>query len=72
MVPLGLGQAILGGFYEAPMGKIYHMTCSHHDCLIVALNKDLSIPRTAFVAIPIPDSISGCISKSKFEYVNSI
>ena len=73
MVPLGLGQAILGGrrntFSEGNsqyQSKIYHVTCLNHFCDIDTLRKELSVPRDLFVAIPVPDSISGCISESKF------
>ena len=69
MVRLGKGQAILGGsgipslssdhVYEA---KIYSMTCSNRNCIISLLNRELSVPKGAFVAIPIPDTISGCIT----------
>ena len=69
MVALGLGQAVLGG--KASSGyqkKIYHITCSEQNCMISMISQELSIPRGYFVAIPIPDSMSGCISKSKFGY----
>ena len=67
MVRLGKGQAILGGKtsnggYEA---KIYSMTCSNRNCIISLLNRELSVPKTGFVAIPIPDTISGCITGGK-------
>ena len=69
MVTLGFGQAILGGFGNGEyQRKIYHMTCSDHICMILVLSKELSIPRRYFVAIPIPDSMSGCISGSKCGY----
>ena len=63
MVRLGKGQAILGGWsnnvYQA---KIYSMTCSNRNCMISLLDRELSVPRQDFVAIPIPDTISGCIT----------
>ena len=63
MVRLGKGQAILGGWsnnvYQA---KIYSMTCSNRNCMITLLDRELSVPRRDFVAIPIPDTISGCIT----------
>jgi hypothetical protein len=67
MVRLGKGQAILGGQsnnveYQA---KIYSMTCSNRNCIISLLNRELSVPNAAFVAIPIPDTISGCITGGK-------
>ena len=66
MVRLGKGQAILGGYsngvYQA---KIYSMTCSNRNCIISLLNRELLIPNGNFVAIPIPDTISGCITGGK-------
>ena len=68
MVTLGLGQAILGGrgTNDVIQNEIYHFTCYQGDCTISSLNQLLDVPRAYFVAIPIPDSISGCISDSKF------
>ena len=68
MVTLGLGQAILGGHsgnggYQK---NIYHFKCSQQICAITTLDQVLSVPRGYFVAIPVPDSVSGCISDSKF------
>ena len=70
MVALGLGQAVLGGelTYVSNQKKIYLITCSEQICMISLLNQELSIPRGDFVAIPIPDSMSGCISNSEFGY----
>ena len=72
MVKLGQGQAILGGYsyggnnssgdYQA---KIYSMTCSNRNCIISLLTRELSAPKGYFVAIPIPDTISGCITGGK-------
>jgi len=66
MVRLGKGQAILGGrsneFYSS---KVYSMTCSNRDCFISLLNRELSVPKQSFVAISIPDTISGCITNGK-------
>jgi hypothetical protein len=66
MVRLIKGQAILGGQsigdYQA---KIYSMSCSNRNCLISLLKRELSVPRGDFVAIPIPDTISGCITGGK-------
>ena len=69
MVPLGLGQAILGGSDDdlVSQRKIYHVTCSNQVCEMSTLSKELSVSRFSFVAIPIPDSISGCISDSKLK-----
>ena len=71
MVSLGLGQAILGGIDDnyVVQNRIYHITCSQHICMVSKMNKELSVPRAFFVAIPIPDSMSGCISQSKFGFI---
>ena len=55
MVPLGLGQAVLGGSYGSVdySTKIYHMTCSQQKCQINTLSQELSVSRGFFVAIPI-------------------
>ena len=67
MVPLGLGQAIIGGhdINHVYQTKIYHNTCSDRICTIKVLSQELSVPRANFVAIPIPDKMSGCMSESK-------
>ena len=65
MVRLGKGQAILGGWSfdnSDSQAKIYLMGCSNRNCIISLLDRELSIPRQDFVAIPIPDTISGCIT----------
>ena len=69
MVRLGKGQAILGGSSEqsdTTMGlsnnKIYSLTCSNRHCTISPLNRELSVARQNFVAIPIPDEMAGCIT----------
>ena len=69
MVPLGLGQAILGGSNpKVYQNRLYHYTCSQRVCQILELNQKLQNSRINFVAIPIPDAISGCISESKIPY----
>ena len=66
MVRLGKGQAIVGGWNNADaLAKIYFMTCSNRNCIISLLDRELSVPKALFVAIPIPDTISGCITKGK-------
>ena len=68
MVTLGLGQAILGGQDNNYVfrNEIYHFKCYQQDCTISLLSQLLEVPRSFFVAIPIPDSLSGCISDSKY------
>ena len=74
MIPLGNGQAIIGGiFAPGPNGynsKIYFLTCvnsnlTHSNLEVFVLNQTLSFPRRSFLAIPITDIISGCISGGK-------
>ena len=64
MVRLGKGQAILGGRQSDGVYQtmIYLMTCSNRNCIISLLNRELSVPKDSFVAIPIPDTISGCVT----------
>ena len=66
MVRLGKGQAILGGksngVYQT---KIYSITCSNRNCITSLLDRELLVPRDTFVVIPIPDTISGCITGGK-------
>ena len=67
MVALGLGQAIIGGLnhLEFPKKKIYNLECSRGDCIISKIGIELSIERSSFVAIPIPEDLSGCILEGK-------
>ena len=73
MAKLGRGQAIIGGLVDLGglanrviSQAIYHMTISNGNCLISLLNRELSFPYENFVAIPITDTISGCITESKY------
>ena len=67
MVSLGFGQAILGGANDfGYQRKIYGLTCSNQIFDISVLSQDLSVPRMYFVAILVPDTISGCVTESKF------
>ena len=66
MVRLGKGQAILGGWSNGDyQAKIYSMGCSDRNCIISLLNRELSVPQGDFMAISIPDTISGCITEGK-------
>ena len=73
MATLGLGQAIIGGAEsenqkigsKTYIKKIYHLECAVGDCVILKVGSELSISRGLFVAIPIPDFLSGCILESK-------
>jgi len=61
MVPLGNCQAIIGGYGNGEnQGKIYRVTCANRQCKITKMDQELAIPRDSFVAIPIPDDLSGC------------
>ena len=65
MVRLGKGQAILGGQSTVVMqAKIYSMTCSNKNCIISLLDRELSVPKIGFVAIPIPEYRKNCNSKA--------
>ena len=67
MVQLGIGQAIIGGLSDGygPQAKIHLFNCMNRNCSISTLNQELSVPRQWFLAIPIPDTIAGCISGGK-------
>ena len=71
MVPLSNGQAILGGIYFYKGTKIewnpniYFLTCSNLECNIQTMTQTASFLATGFVAIPIPDDMSGCIFRGK-------
>ena len=60
MVQLGNGQALIG-----ESGKIHLLSCMNRECSISILTQELSVPRYWFLAIPIPDTIAGCISGGK-------
>ena len=66
MVQLGNGQAIIGGYgNEEYQDKVHLFSCSNKNCSIHQLDQELLVPRIWFVAIPIPDSLSGCITGGK-------
>ena len=66
MVQLGNGQAIIGGGGNGYIqAKIHLLNCINRNCSISTLNQELSVPRSYFLAIPIPDTIAGCISGGK-------
>ena len=63
MVQLGNGLAIIGGAGDGYIqAKIHLLNCMNRICSISTLNQELSVPRQQFLAIPIPDTIAGCIS----------
>ena len=73
MVPLSNGQAILGGIFfiygimdqDEWNPNIYFLTCSNLECNIQTMTQTASFLATYFVAIPIPDDMSGCIFRGK-------
>ena len=75
MVPLANGQAIIGGetwaknnvanTIYAIRANIYFLTCTNLICTISTLSQELKNTRMQFVAIPLPDDISGCIFEGK-------
>ena len=70
MVAVGHGQVILGGEDDDHVlqSKIYIVKCSQNVWDITALEKELSIPILSFLAIPIPDHLSRCISESRLRF----
>ena len=66
MVQLGNRQAIIGGFGNGIFqDKIHLFSCTKRNCSIHQLDQVLSLLRQKFVAIPIPDTLSGCITGGK-------
>ena len=66
MVTLGNGLAMIGGYGDGKnQAKIYLLNCMNRNCSISTLTQELSVPRQWFLAIPIPDTIAGCISGGK-------
>ena len=66
MVQLGNGLAIIGGYGDGIVqAKIHLLSCMNRNCSISTLSQKLSVPRRWFLAIPIPDTIAGCISAGK-------
>ena len=73
MVPLAKGQAIIGGFYPDistiqpthDIISIHYLTVIKRNCIISVLDRKISVPRFLFVAIPISDKLSGCITVGK-------
>ena len=66
MVLLGKGLAIIGGYGNVnAQDKIHLLSCMNRNCSISTLSQELSVPREFFLAIPIPDTIAGCISGGK-------
>ena len=83
MVQLGYGQVLFGGVsdYDVQTGastnsfhsernRIFFLTCFSRTCSISMLNQQISLPRSSFVTIPLPDTISGCITGGKYFRVN--
>ena len=52
-------------FWVASCLSTLWMTCSNRNCILSLLDRELSVPKGNFVAIPIPDTISGCITGGK-------
>ena len=64
LVPFGKDVVILGGedSNEKASKGIYKLTCSNRACTWTTMNQELSVGRSLFVAIPIPDSTAKCKS----------
>ena len=66
MVQLGNALAIIGGYGGGDFpDKIHLFSCMNKNCSIHQLDQVLSLPREQFVAISIPDTLSGCITGGK-------
>ena len=76
MVPLAKGQVLIGGVYTSTatfeslhqindIVTIHYLTVIKRNCIISILDRKISVPRAAFVAIPISDKVSGCITVGK-------
>ena len=66
MVQLGNALAIIGGYGDGDFqDKIHLFSCMNKNCFIHQLDQLLSLPREWIVAIPIPDTLSGCITGGK-------
>ena len=66
MVQLGNGLAIIGGYGALnTQAKIHLLICMNRNFSISILSQELSVPRYWFLAIPIPDTMTGCISEGK-------
>ena len=66
MVQLSNGQAMIGGGDSGIVQeKIHIFTFLKRNCSIHQLDQVLSFPSGMFVAIPIPDTLSGCITGGK-------
>ena len=65
LVPFGKDVVIFGGIdSNGKVSKgIYKLTCSNRACTWTTMNQELSVGRSLFVAIPIPDSVAKCRSK---------
>ena len=70
MVKFGKGQVILQAWYD--IFNIYSMTCSNRNCLISLLNKGFEAYYMNFVAIPIPDKMSGCLAEGKHDFKTDV
>lgn len=74
MVRLGKSQAILGGstnsVYEEDYIRktIYLLTCSNRYCIISSFARELPIAISHFLAIPIPDTLSGCVTEGNHKF----
>ena len=73
MIAIEFGQAIIGGYNdEEYFKKIYHLGCASREFVISKIKLELSIPRGLFVAIPIPDFLSGCVLESKALFMKTL
>ena len=65
-VPLGHGQAMLGGLsIYLSQKKIYVINCRRRNCFVSTLTQELSVQRSYSVVIPLPDNLAGCVTGGK-------
>ena len=76
MTPLGNGLAIIGGksqindWITLDNTHILLFTCSNLICKVKELQQLMPINYHHFVAIQIPNIISGCVSKGKYQVID--
>ena len=65
LVPFGMSVVIVGG--KSNNGEysksLYKFSCSNRACTWTTMEQEMSIGRSSFVAIPIPESLAKCKGK---------
>ena len=66
IVRIGLDLLVLGGFNPNANGiryyseELFKLSCTNNECEWEKLPQNLTIPRSEFVAIPVPDDFITC------------